>query len=234
MDSQGNTTTSENRTSFNSNLNMSEFVQVNHKVFFAAAERNKEVILDQLRPSLDKAKMVLEVGSGSGQHVYRFSQDYPNVVFQPTEYDTALLSSIDSYADELNKNGHNIQPAQELNATKPEHWQQVVQPSGYDLVITTNVFHISPWIVGRSIVCGAGQVLKSGGSFVAYGPFKRNGTFNTESNREFDQTLRGRDSSWGVRDVEEIEEVAKNEAGMRLDRIVDMPSNNYMLFFEKL
>jgi hypothetical protein len=61
MDSQGNTTTSENRTSFNSNLNMSEFVQVNHKVFFAAAERNKEVILDQLRSSLDKAKM----GTGS-------------------------------------------------------------------------------------------------------------------------------------------------------------------------
>ncbi|KAF9363454.1 hypothetical protein BGX34_004104 [Mortierella sp. NVP85] len=234
MDSQGNTTTSENRTSFNSNLNMSEFVQVNHKVFFAAAERNKEVILDQLRPTFDKAKMVLEVGSGSGQHVYRFSQDYPNVVFQPTEYDTALLSSIDSYAEELNKDGHNIQPALELDATKPEHWQRVVQPSGYDLVITTNVFHISPWIVGRSIVCGAGQVLKSGGSFVAYGPFKRNGTFNTESNREFDQTLRGRDSSWGVRDVEEIEEVAKNEAGMKLGRIVDMPSNNYMLFFEKL
>jgi hypothetical protein len=37
-----------------------------------------------------------------------------------------------------------------------------------------------------------------------------------------------------VRDVEEIEEVAKNEAGMKLDRIVDMPSNNYMLFFRKL
>ncbi|KAG0218367.1 hypothetical protein B0O80DRAFT_493982 [Mortierella sp. GBAus27b] len=230
MDSQSNPA----RPSFNQSMNMSEFVQINHKVFFAAADRNKEVILDQLRPFLDKAERVLEVGSGSGQHIYRFSKDYPNVVFQPTEYDLALLSSIDTYAEDLNKEGHHINSALELDATKPEHWEQVGEPSMYDLVVTSNVFHISPWIVGRSIVCGAGQMLKSGGSLAIYGPFKRNGTFNTDSNREFDQTLRGRDPSWGVRDVEEIEAVAKNEAGMKLDRIVDMPSNNYMLFFEKL
>ncbi|KAF9164306.1 hypothetical protein BGX21_009359 [Mortierella sp. AD011] len=228
---------------FNHNQNMSEFVQVDRKVFFAAAERNKEVILDQLRPVLDKARLVLEVGSGSGQHVYRFSKDYPEVTFQPTEYDTALLPSIDAYANDLNNEGHHINPALELDATKPEHWQRVVeaiqpeqQSNGggcFDLVMTTNVFHISPWIVGQSIVRGAGQMLKSGGSLVIYGPFKKDGVFNTESNREFDATLRGRDPSWGVRDVEEIEAVAKNDANMKLDRIVDMPANNYMLFFRK-
>lgn len=37
--------------------NMSEFVQVNHKVFFAAADRNKDVILEQLRPFLNKAQL---------------------------------------------------------------------------------------------------------------------------------------------------------------------------------
>ncbi|KAF9195951.1 hypothetical protein BGZ49_002929 [Haplosporangium sp. Z 27] len=226
--------------------NMSEFVQVDRKVFFAAADRNKEVILDQLRPILDNSTFVLEVGSGSGQHVYRFSKDYPDVVFQPTEYDVNLLQSIDAYANDLNTEGHHINPALELDATKPEHWQRVLktaQPKhqnndndtkgNFDLVMTTNVFHISPWNVGQSIVRGAGQVLKSGGSFVIYGPFKKDGAFNTESNREFDAILRGRDSTWGVRDIEEIEAVAKNEADMKLDRIVDMPSNNYMLFFRK-
>ncbi|KAF9997692.1 hypothetical protein BGZ65_006724 [Modicella reniformis] len=218
---------------FNQNQNMSEFVQVNKMVFFAAADRNKDLILDQLRPILENAEHVLEVGSGSGQHIYRFSTDYPNVVFQPSEYDAALRSSIDAYANELNKVGHHILPAVQLDATNDEHWQQVIQPAGYDLVMTTNVLHISPWAVSRSIVRGAGLVLKSGGSFVAYGPFKRNGTFSTESNREFDQTLRGRDPSWGVRDLEEVEAVATNEAGMILDRVVDMPSNNYMVFFKK-
>ncbi|KAG0369707.1 hypothetical protein BGZ54_009133 [Gamsiella multidivaricata] len=226
---------SEDGVTFNQNL--SEFVQVDRKVFFAAADRNKGAIIEQLRPILDKAQLVLEVGSGSGQHVYHFSKDYPDIVFQPSEYDPALLPSIDAYADDLNKEGHHIQPALELDATKPEHWQRVQAAAGqfkqYDLVLTTNVFHISPWVVSQSIVRGAGQVLKSGGNFVIYGPFKKDGAFNAESNREFDQTLRGRDPSWGVRDIEEIEAIAKQDTGMTLERIVDMPSNNYMLFFKK-
>ncbi|KAF9286981.1 hypothetical protein BGZ68_002361 [Mortierella alpina] len=229
----------EGGTSFKQN--MSEFVQVNRKVFFAAADRNKDLILDQLRPYLDKAN--LEVGSGSGQHVHHFSRAYPQVVFQPTEYDTSLLASISAYSEELIQKNHRINAPLELDATKPEHWQHILEAGGreqheskngcYDLVLVTNVFHISPWIVGQSIVRGAGQMLKSGGTMILYGPFKKDGQFNTESNREFDLTLRGRDPSWGVRDVEEVEAVAKDEARMLLARIVDMPSNNYMLFFEK-
>ncbi|KAG0253299.1 hypothetical protein BG011_006437 [Mortierella polycephala] len=235
---------------FKHNLNMSEFVQVDRKVFFAAAERNKGVILDQLKPYLEKARLVLEVGSGSGQHTHHFSEAFPNVTFQPTEYDVNLLPSIEDYSRDLNQVGHHIKTPLELDATKQEHWLQVLksgqeeqQKTGkdtseegkgcYDLVMTTNVFHISPWIVSQSIIQGAGQVLKKGGFFVAYGPFKRNGVFSTETNREFDNTLRGRNPSWGVRDLEEIEAVAKNEAGMILSRVVDMPSNNYMVFFEK-
>ncbi|KAG0210866.1 hypothetical protein BGX28_008833 [Mortierella sp. GBA30] len=223
---------------------MSEFVQVNQKLFFAAADRNKDVILDQLRPYLAKSR--LEVGSGSGQHVHHFSKAYPQVVFQPTEYDISLLASIQAYSDDLDKQKHHIKTPLELDATKPEHWQNILEAGQegqgvraestkgcYDMVLTTNVFHISPWVVGRSIVRGAGQVLKSGGTFISYGPFKRDGKFNTESNREFDQTLRGRDPSWGVRDIEAIEAVAKEEADMKLVRIVDMPSNNYMLLFDK-
>ncbi|CAO3571219.1 unnamed protein product [Mortierella alpina] len=223
--------------------NMSEFVQVNRKVFFAAADRNKDLILDQLRPYLDEAHLVLEVGSGSGQHVFHFASAYPKVVFQPTEYDTSLLASISAYSEELNQGHHRINTPLELDATKPEHWQRILDAGQqgkhesmqgcYDLVLVTNVFHISPWIVGQSIVRGAGQMLKPGGRLILYGPFKKDGQFNTKSNREFDQTLRGRDPSWGVRDMEEIETVAKNEAHMLLARIVDMPSNNYMLFFEK-
>ncbi|KAK3831365.1 MAG: hypothetical protein JOS17DRAFT_774916 [Linnemannia elongata] len=225
--------------------NFSEYVQVDRKVFFASADHNKDVILDQLRPCLDAAHKVLEVGSGSGQHTYHFSKSYPNVTFQPTEYDTALLASIDAYASELVKEGHSIRPALELDATNSNHWQHVLQAGQeqgqeqgeqpcYDVVLTTNVFHISPWVVGQSIVQGAGRALKPGGRFVVYGPFKKDGTFNTESNREFDKTLRGRDAAWGVRDIEEIQAVgASPEVRLKLDQIVDMPSNNYMLFFTK-
>ncbi|KAF9584800.1 hypothetical protein BGW38_005136 [Lunasporangiospora selenospora] len=232
------------------NQNMSEYVQVNQKVFFAASDRNKDVILDQLRPFLEKATL----GSGSGQHIYHFSKSFPNVIYQPTEYNTTLLPSIEAYADEVRtETEFPIKRALELDATNQGHWS-IVQTEGqrtrqehslnqesnqalqeqrsYDLVLTTNVFHISPLIVTESIVRGAGQVLKPG-YFIVYGPFKKDGTYNSESNREFDEMLRGRDASWGVRDIEAIEAVAMNEAKMKLIRIQDMPSNNYMLFFEK-
>ncbi|KAF9167940.1 hypothetical protein DFQ26_002394 [Actinomortierella ambigua] len=233
--------------------NMSEFVQVSSKVFFAAAERNKDAIYEQLRPFLAKATLVLEVGSGSGQHITHFAKDFPQVVFQPTEYDPNLLKSIVAYTNDLSK--HRIQPPLELNATDKSHWDQVLraghralhhptkssvpfdeqQEQGpvYDLVMTTNVLHITPWIVTESIVKGAGQMLKPGGHLIIYGPFRRHGIFSTESNREFDETLRSRDPSWGVRDLEVVQAFAEKEAHLVLKDVRDMPANNYLVIFEK-
>lgn len=51
---------------------------------------------------------------------------------------------------------------------------------------------------------------------------------------QFDETLRGKDPSWGVRDMEAIAEVAENEARLKHVQTIDMPSNNYLLIFEKV
>lgn len=37
--------------------NMSEYIQVDRKVFFAAADRNKDLILEQLKPYLDQSRL---------------------------------------------------------------------------------------------------------------------------------------------------------------------------------
>jgi hypothetical protein len=37
-----------------------------------------------------------------------------------------------------------------------------------------------------------------------------------------------------VRDIEEIQKVAENEAHLKLIEIRDMPSNNYLLVFQKI
>ncbi|KAG0242717.1 hypothetical protein BGW41_003613 [Actinomortierella wolfii] len=241
--SSGTTVPSEGGVVFKQNL--SEFVQVNQKVFFAAADRNKDAIYEQIKPFLNKTSLVLEVGSGSGQHISHFAKDFPQVFFQPTEYDTNLHASIQAYANDLPN--HRILPPLELNATNEAHWGEALraghsalQVSGsengpvYDLVLTTNVFHIAPWIVTESTVKGANRLLKPGGFFIVYGPFKRHGQFNTESNREFDATLRGRDPTWGVRDLDDIQAVAEKETQLRLKDVRDMPANNYLVIFEKI
>ncbi|KAF9132779.1 hypothetical protein BGW39_011361 [Mortierella sp. 14UC] len=210
------------------------------KVFLPPTDRNKDVILDALRPFLNESKLVLEVASGSGQHVYHFSNAYPEVTFQPTEYDVSLFSSIDAYTADLPANNR-VKAPLELDATKPEHWDAISnaaaaaqQSAGYDLVITTNVFHITPWTVATGVINGAGQVLKPGGHFVFYGAFKKDGKFSSESNVQFDQTLRGRNPLWGVRDIDEIQKVAENETQLRLVEVREMPSNNYFVVFQKI
>ncbi|KAG9324481.1 hypothetical protein KVV02_006075 [Mortierella alpina] len=216
------------------------------KVFLAPTDRNKDVILDALRPLLETSQYVVEIGSGSGQHVYHFANQFPKVVFQPTEYDVSLFKSIKAYTADLPA-GHHVREPLELDTTMDEHWDVILDTGvrehqtqapaegAYDLAIATNIFHITSWAVGSSLVRGAGRLLKPGGILTCYGSFKKDGKFSTESNAEFDKTLRGRDPSWGVKDIEEIQKVAEeSDVGLRLHEIRDMPSNNYLLIFKKI
>ena len=67
----------------------------------------------------------------------------------------------------------------------------------------------------------------------SYGPFTiEGGKHTSESNREFDVSLRQRNSDWGYRDVENIKAVAIAH-GLTLEEQGDMPANNFMLVFRK-
>jgi predicted O-methyltransferase YrrM len=46
----------------------------NKKPYSSACERNQSFILEQLKPLLIKAKNVLEIGSGTGQHAVFFAE----------------------------------------------------------------------------------------------------------------------------------------------------------------
>ena len=79
---------------------------------------------------------------------------------------------------------------------------------------------------------GASQRLHTDGRLFVYGPFKRDGRHTAESNEAFDRSLRERNSEWGVRDINEIRNVAE-EHGMMLAEIEPMPANNMILIFER-
>ena len=74
--------------------------------------------------------------------------------------------------------------------------------------------------------------MREGGQLITYGPYKHNGILEPESNRQFDQSLRGMNWKWGIRDTKDIETEAARE-GLELTNIVEMPANNKMLIFIK-
>ena len=94
------------------------------------------------------------------------------------------------------------------------------------------MIHISPWQATLGLLRGAANVLEGDGVLFLYGPYRRFGAHTAPSNEAFDASLRARDPSWGVRDLEEVTRVA-DDAGLSLEEVVAMPANNFSVVFRR-
>jgi hypothetical protein len=191
-----------------------------------AVARNREPILKVLQPHLPSRGLVLEVASGTGEHVAHFAKaSAADLIFQPSDPDSSARASIDSWAAALGL--QNIRKAIALDA-ESEVW-----PIAYaDSVLCINMIHIAPWPATVGLMRGSAAVLPSGGMLYVYGPFRRDGHHTAFSNEAFDRDLRKRDLSWGVRDIEAIAVLAKAH-GFADPMVKEMPANNLSLFFER-
>jgi SAM-dependent methyltransferase len=181
-----------------------------------AAERNKEPILAMLVRHLPGAGLVLEIASGTGQHVAHFAAALPSLSWQPSDADQASYPSIRAWTKDL----ANVRPPLALDV-RDEPWPV----SGVDAVLCINMIHISPWAATAALLRGAASALREGGLLLLYGPYRRFGRHTADSNATFDAQLRARDPAWGVRDLEAVVELAR-ESGFALTETVDMPANN--------
>jgi SAM-dependent methyltransferase len=190
-----------------------------------AADRNKEPILEVLRAELPERGVVLEVASGSGQHAVFFASALPQHVWQPSDTDPEALESITTYVNEAAL--PNLKLPLRLDA-RSETWP--VEHA--DAVVCANMIHIAPWACCLGLFAGAARCLRPGGALVLYGPFRIDGEHTSQSNAEFDASLKARDPSWGVRDCGEVAAVAAS-SGMSLMERVAMPANNQCLVFQR-
>lgn len=190
-----------------------------------AAERNRGPILEVLRRVLPERGTVLEIASGTGQHVAYFAAALPALVWQPTERDAADLASIAAWAEHAGV--ANVRSPLVLDVTRAP-W-----PVGtVDAIFNANMIHIAPWRTCAGLLRGAGQHLAAGGVLVTYGPYRVGGAHTAPSNAAFDADLRARDPSWGVRDLEAVVELAGSH-GLTLAERVAMPANNLTLVFRR-
>lgn len=174
---------------------------------------------------------VLEVASGTGQHICNWARLRPDCTFWPTDLAPFHLKSVDAWRETFGLN--NIQPAAHLDITEPD-WHQPDKSlyPAFDAIIGMNILHIAPWAVSEGLFSGAARHLKQGGLLMIYGPFKLNGQHSSESNERFDQNLRQDDPSWGVRDRLDLDKLAENE-GLIPQTPEIMPANNLTLIYQK-
>lgn len=190
-----------------------------------AAARNRQPILDVLRPRLPDRGLVLEVASGSGEHALHFAAALPGLVFQPSDPDPEARASIDAWAADSGL--ANLRPALALDAATTD-WPIAVA----DAVLCCNMIHISPWASTIGLVAGAARLLPPGGLLYLYGPYRRNGAHTAPSNAAFDEDLRRRNPAWGVRDLEAVATLAAG-AGLAPPEVIEMPANNLSVLFRR-
>ena len=68
---------------------------------------------------------------------------------------------------------------------------------------------------------------------ILYGPFKIGNKHISQSNYFFDNSIKMKNDLWGIRNLEEVSDEAKNN-GFCQENIISMPSNNFSLIYKKV
>jgi len=195
------------------------------RLYSAACERNRDPILAVLREVFPDEGFALEIAAGTGMHSVHFAAAFEGLVWQPTDVDPGALASIEAWRVE--EGTENLRSPIELDVTD-EPWP--VERA--DALLNANMIHISPYECTHALFRGAAAVLVEGAPMVLYGPYKIGGEHTAPSNERFDESLRARDPSWGVRDLEAVQELAA-DAGLTFERRVQMPANNLCVVFRR-
>jgi hypothetical protein len=196
------------------------------RLFAPATERNRESILAVLTEFLPTSGLVLEIASGTGEHISYFAPRLsPNLSWQPGDFETYKLASIAAWCRLLGTT--NVKPPIQLDVTT-EAWEL----DSVDAILAINLIHIAPWSACCGLLAGAGRLLPTGGILYLYGPFKREGKHTAASNEAFDQMLKSENLAWGVRDLETVAATAEQH-GLVFEKLVPMPANNFSVIFRR-
>lgn len=194
------------------------------KPFSQACENNKAPILAILREAFAASALVLEIGSGTGQHAVHFAAHLPWLIWQPSDR-AEHMPGIRLWRDGAALS--NLRVPLVLDVEQVE-WPDCAA----DAVFSANTSHIMSWPQVERCFAGVARLLPVGGVFCLYGPFKYGGQYTSDSNAQFDAWLRQRDPASGLRDSEAIQGLA---AAVGLAGVADhaMPANNRLLVWRR-
>ena len=190
-----------------------------------ATLRNRDGITDVLRDVLPENGLVLEIASGSGEHVVHFAAAYPHLQWQPSDCEPAALRSIAAWASD-SRSSNILSPV--LIDVEQEEWPVLHA----DAIVCINMVHISPWSATLALLRHAARLLPASAPLYLYGPYVRHDVMTADSNLAFDASLKARNPAWGLRDVADVD-AAGAEQGLRRTQLIEMPANNLSLVYRR-
>lgn len=189
-----------------------------------ACLRNQQPIAELLQQEIADHSVVLELGSGTGQHAWYITEQIPTLIWQPSDLSESI-PAINAWRAKSSQD--NFLPPLVLDIT-----QDLWPVKQVDAVFSANLVHYVGWPKVRAMMSGIARVLRDQGLALFYGPFNYDGQFTSDGNESLDACLRDRDPESGIKDFEQIVLAARKEK-LRLVKDIEMPANNRMLFFQK-
>ena len=149
-----------------------------------------------------------------------------SLVFQPSDREPDALQSVAAWVKATRVT--NVRAPVVLDAS-----QSPWPIASADGIICINMVHISPLDATLGLIRGAAAILPPTAPFYLYGPYKREGFATTPSNQAFDRSLRDRNPTWGLRDLEAVAAIAQS-VGFSVPTITEMPANNLSVVFHRI
>lgn len=203
--------------------------ETDDRLYFPATERNREVLGDVLVDYVRPGRL-LEIASGSGEHAVHIGPRFRETIWVPSDIEDDHIKSIDAWRDHLSVQDK-VDPAVKIDAIV-EEWDTLTFAGPITTLLCVNMIHIAPLAALEGVIRGAGKLIGPTGRLIFYGPFMVDGEHTSESNERFNESLKSRNSEWGVRDRGLVADHAK-WAGFDQIAMIPMPANNQTLIFEK-
>lgn len=194
-----------------------------------SAARNRDPILAVLKDLLPEKAAVLEIASGTGEHGAWFTQHMPGLDWTYSDIDPESLVSQRAWRA-AGEHGRLHGPL--VIDASTNDWGAAEHAGAWQGIYSANMVHIAPFAAAEGLFRGAGRLLALSGALILYGPFARHGEI-APSNAAFNENLKARNPEWGVRDLDaELTPLART-AGLTLQDVREMRTNNLITLFRK-
>ena len=142
------------------------------------------------------------------------------------------VASINAWRDHMQIEDTVMRDALFLDASA-ESWPRITENNDkIDGVMCINMIHIAPWKCCLGLLRHSATLLKPGAPLIFYGPFIQGELETALSNIRFDESLKDRNSEWGLRTLESVRH-AGMEYGFTLVTVLEVPANNLIVIFRK-
>ena len=202
------------------------------RLFFSATQRNRDFIGDVLSRIIKKGGLILEIGSGSGEHGVVFQKRFPEIIWQTSDPNLLHRKSIFSWIEYEGLSKKMPKPL-ELDVENIPWNIPLKLANSLQGIVSINLIHVAKWTCTVALFKEAGKLLNKEQFLLLYGPFKIGNKHTSQSNYIFDNSLKMQNEFWGIRNLEEVTDEAKKN-GFFLEDIIMMPANNFSIIYRKV